>query len=87
MFLGIIRESEAAALGDLDIWEQNIATSTVLFIFIEKSKTYQGREGHTVVLEAAPGSLLCPVMWFRAFHTLSPAGSSLFLPFRQFFKV
>jgi integrase len=79
MFLGFLRESEAAALGDADIWEQDIGTSIVIFIFIEKSKTDQARDGHTVVLEAAPGSHLCPVMWLRAFRALNPIGSSLFL--------
>jgi hypothetical protein len=62
MFVGFLRESEAMALGEDDVWEEVVGSATILFIFIEKSKTDQGRAGHTVVLEASPVSPVCPVI-------------------------
>jgi hypothetical protein len=62
MFVGLMRESEAMALGEDDVWEEVVGSATILFIFIEKSKTDRGRAGYTVVLEASPVSPVCPVI-------------------------
>jgi site-specific recombinase XerD len=65
MFMGCLRESEAASLGFKDVWVELVEGKEVLFIFVEKSKVDQFRHGHTIVLEANPGSKLCPVRWFK----------------------
>jgi integrase len=51
-YKGFLRSSECMALGEADVWLETLlingVPTQVLFLFIEKSKTDQGRIGHTM---------------------------------------
>ena len=64
MFGGFMRQSELTALEQGDVWlgEEEGSEGMCVDIFIQKSKTDQGRVGSTIVLQAGQrSSKLCPV--------------------------
>ena len=63
MFGGLLRESEAVALKNTDVW----VVEGNLYIFVEKSKMDQTRIGYTVVLAGSTTSSLCPTSWFNIY--------------------
>ena len=67
MFLGFLRESEAAALKQTDLYigELEGYNGDVLFIRIGQSKTDQTHETATIVLCGSKGSTICPIKWFK----------------------
>jgi hypothetical protein len=97
---GMLRESESAALryekkkgGFKDVWIEEVDGEECLFIFIEKSKTDQGRTGEVVVISKSDDPRICPVVWFKYLenirdeesdflyhHHNSPAGLSSSTP-------
>ena len=73
MMGAMLRESEAVGLLADDVWEDEVSVDgekvKVLFIYVQKSKTDQERQGHTVVLaENVVHRALCPVSWFRRYQ-------------------
>jgi hypothetical protein len=50
MMAAFLRESEAAALVETDIWLEHIEKEQVLFVYVGTSKTDKERRGHTIVV-------------------------------------
>ena len=76
MMVAMLRESEAAALREKDVWLDSSTGSHCLFVFVEKSKTDQARNGHTIVVGTAPMPMICPVFWYVCYikvRGVSPA--------------
>ena len=80
MFMGFLRESEAAALRVEDVWigELEGATGPVLYILLRKSKTDQTHETATVVLCGSATSSICPIRWYRLYLKMRRGGTHLF---------
>jgi integrase len=70
-FKGFLRQSEASALEVADVWVEHFGERRVLFVYIEKSKTDQGRVGELVVLgDDLINTWRCPVRLFFLFQSL-----------------
>lgn len=67
MMYGMLRRSEAVALKWSDTWLSVVNSKLVLFLLVQKSKTDQGRKGHTIVLGEQTDISICPVKWFLIF--------------------
>ena len=80
MFLGLLRESEAVALEDKDVWVDEVEgyDRQMMYIVIRKSKTDQTGETATVVLSACPESDICPVRWLQHYRSLRGKATCLF---------
>ena len=80
MFMGFLRESEAAALLHDDVWigELEGFEGPVLFINVRMSKTDQTHENATIVLCGSAASAICPIRWFRLFQKVRRGGTHLF---------
>ena len=72
MFAGFLRESEAVALEEADVWitQAEASSTTVLYMVVRKSKTDQYSENATVVVSGCPGNPICPVMWYKRYMAL-----------------
>jgi hypothetical protein len=68
MFSAMMRSDEVVSLRPGDVWLDTYEGEEVLFVFIEKSKTDQARNGHTVLLGQAKNGALCPIFWFKMFQ-------------------
>ena len=68
MMVCMLRGSEVVQLRATDVWIKDIECSRCLFVFVEKSKTDQSRNGHTIIVGHSSLRSLCPVHWFYA-HT------------------
>ena len=67
MFAAMLRSDETVSLRPEDVWLNTYDGKEVLYVFIEKSKTDQARNGHTVVLGQAKDGAMCPIFWFKMF--------------------
>jgi hypothetical protein len=65
MFSAMLRSDETVSLRPEDVWLDTYDGKEVLYVFIEKSKTDQARNGHTVVLGQAKDGAMCPISWFK----------------------
>ena len=72
MFFAFLRRSEVVSLEPDHTWiDHDAEGSPILNVFVQKSKTDQGRNGDLIVLAANPVDFwLCPVQWFEYFSTL-----------------
>lgn len=70
MMVALLRESEAVHLQNEDVWAEEVDGHQVLHVFIQKSKTDQEGDGHTVVVGEGENVLLCPVRWFYKYRQL-----------------
>jgi site-specific recombinase XerD len=68
MFAAMLRSDEVVSLRPGDVWLDTYDGEEVLYVFIEKSKTDQARNGHTVVLGRAKDGTVCPIFWFKMFQ-------------------
>jgi site-specific recombinase XerD len=68
MFSAMMRSDEVVSLRPGDVWLDTYEGEEVLYVFIEKSKTDQARNGHTVLLGQAKNGALCPIFWFKMFQ-------------------
>jgi hypothetical protein len=66
----MLRSANINGLLAADVTIGTVGGIEVLKIFIEVSKTDQGREGHTIYLGKADNTDLCPLGWFRYYITL-----------------
>jgi integrase len=69
MFVGFLRESEAVALLDADVWVEAVEETgqDALYVTVRKSKTDQFSENATIVIGGCPGHRLCPVAWYHLY--------------------
>ena len=74
MFLGFMRESEAAALSYSDVWIERVDDRDVLFVYVEKMKNDQDRIGHTIVISEAHGSPINPAAWHKLYTSARGGG-------------
>ena len=67
MFTGMLRESEAVALKQPQVWTEPITEGgpPALFVFVEMSKTDQHRVGHTIVIGGTAEPSLCIARWLN----------------------
>ena len=75
-FKAFMRRSEIANLNPDDVWLESVMIdgklTEVLFVLIQKSKTDQGRKGHTVVLARDPEDIWkCPMVLFQLYQHLA----------------
>jgi site-specific recombinase XerD len=70
MTCAMLRESEAVQLGSQDVWEEKEKGRTVVYVFVQRSKTDQTGEGCTICLDEAKTGSMCPVKWFRKFSAI-----------------
>lgn len=90
MMAGFLRESELVSLrygsadAERDAWLETVtladgSSQEVLWLFVQKSKTDQCRQGHTIVIGPATNPVVCPVAWFRRWLLIrNPAATHLF---------
>ena len=71
MFAAMLRSSEAVGLEPRDVWLDVHEGETVLYVFVDKSKTDQQRGGHTIVVGKARDQSVCPVFWYSCFLMLA----------------
>lgn len=66
MMAAFLREAELVALLMTEVWLEIIDGCEVLFILVLISKTDHARNGHTIVVAAAPDNPnICPVVWYK----------------------
>ena len=68
MTAAMLREDEAMALKKGDVWLETIEGEICLFVFVEKSKTDQCRNGHTITIGLSSHKHTCPIHWFYAYQ-------------------
>jgi hypothetical protein len=72
---GIMRPAEVAALRAEDVWidtykGEGVEEQEVAWIFVEKRKNDQKREGHLILLGAGKHPGTCPIAWIKKFIKL-----------------
>lgn len=81
LLAAMLRESEEMALKADDVWVEEWQEADwkenkeVLFVFVEKSKTDQERNGHTIVVGPGEDEKTCPVRLFKRWSELRDAKS------------
>ena len=79
MMAAFLRESEAAALDEADVWLERIEDDEVLFVYVGKSKTDQERRGHTIVVgKAEHHRTICPIDWYKIAVASRPNSKKFF---------
>ena len=79
MMAGFLRESEATELEVVDVWLEHIEEDDMLYVYVGKLKTDQGRRGHTIVIGAAQHfPNICPILWFKTYTNMRPKNAAKF---------
>jgi integrase len=80
MMAGFLRESEASDLEVEDVWLETHNGIELLYVLVVKSKTDQGRRGHTIVIAPAVHLLeACPIAFYKRWMKLrDPQATYLF---------
>jgi hypothetical protein len=79
MMAAFLRESEAAALGNGDVYLEHIEDEEVLYVYVGKAKNDQVREGNLIVVgQATKHPTICPVAWFHIYMRMRPASTKFF---------
>ena len=76
---GMVRSDNLSNLRHDDVKLCKLGETWCIAAYLEKSKTDQGRIGHTVLIAQSSEPLCCPVNWFRLYQeTRNPASDFFF---------